>query len=125
MTFEWPAIAFLLGLALVLCVGLSVLTCCILIVGLCVSLFFNYKHGLIILDVEDAISESLDMLDERYRSISKVLQKDVFFDSPEVRQVLADIEGARMAVLRVANSLARIDSSSVETRAMDGSTDES
>lgn len=65
----------------------------------------SYKLGRIILRTQDAIEASLDVLDERYKSISEILQKPIFFDSIEVRQVIEDISIARDAVLFVANQL--------------------
>jgi len=59
--------------------------------------------------MEDAIEESLNSLDEKYTSIQKVLDTPLFFDSPQVRQVIDDINGSRNAVLYVANQLAGIE----------------
>jgi hypothetical protein len=47
----------------------------------------------------------LDILNERYASIGKILKKEIFFDSVEVRQVLADIRESQDAIVRVANEL--------------------
>ena len=52
---------------------------------------------------------SLDNLDKKYTSIQKVLDTPLFFDSPQVRQVIADITESRDAVLYVANQLAGIE----------------
>ena len=41
------------------------------LVILCVSIYFNIKHGLILLKVQDSIERSLDILDERYRKIDE------------------------------------------------------
>jgi hypothetical protein len=46
--------------------------------------------------------------------MSKILDKPIFFDSIEVRQVINDIKGSRDAVLYVANSLGSIDEKAVE-----------
>jgi len=70
-----------------------------------VSIYFNIKHGLLILKLQDAIEDSLDTLDKRYKSISSVLEIPVFFDSLEVRQVISDIEKSRSSLLYVANIL--------------------
>ena len=51
----------------------------------------------------------LDNLDERYASIQKVLETPLFFDSPQVRQVINDINESRNAVLYVANQLTGIE----------------
>jgi hypothetical protein len=86
-----------------------------IIIGLC-SLFFLltvvlswklYQFSLVLIDIEDAIEESLEILDEKYRSMNEIVQKPVFFDSVEVRQVIADIKDCHRAVLIIANKLTR------------------
>ncbi len=69
------------------------------------SIYFAIKFAMILLNVEDALEESLDVLDDRYASISRVLEIPVFYDSPEVKMVVSDIEECRDAILRVASSL--------------------
>lgn len=72
------------------------------------TVFFGYqayKLGKIVINVQDAIESSLDVLDERYKSMNEILQKPVFFDSLEVRQVIEDIGITRDAVLFIANQL--------------------
>jgi hypothetical protein len=39
-----------------------------------------YEFGKMILGVQDSIENCLDILDERYASMSQVLEKPVFFD---------------------------------------------
>ena len=59
--------------------------------------------------VEDAINLSLDELDDRYATISDILEMPVFYDSPQVRQVITDISASRDAVLYVANQLTKVE----------------
>ncbi len=68
-----------------------------------VAVFYAYKFGIIILRIEDAIEESLDLLDQRYQSISKVLERPLFQDSLEIRQVHDDIKRSRESILEIAN----------------------
>lgn len=91
---------------------LMIIFCIIIAPLLAVSLYYNWKHAQIILEVQDAIEESLDELDVSYSRISKILEKPIFFDSVEVRQAISDIDDARQAVLKVANVLVK----SVDTR---------
>ncbi len=79
--------------------------CIILLILLGISAFLNYKLGKIVLQVQDAIEESLDEIDQIYARIAKILEIPVFFDSIEVRQVIADIENTRDVVLKIANNL--------------------
>ena len=92
---------------------ISLILCIIAIVVLLVllgfSVYFNVKFGLIILRIQDAIEVSLDILDERYASISNILQIPIFHDSKEVRQVIKDIDFARKTILDVAGELTTID----------------
>ena len=80
-----------------------------LIVFLTISLYYNYKFARLILKMEDAIEDSLDNLDSRYASIQKILDTPLFFDSPQVRQVISDITESRDAILYVANQLTGIE----------------
>ena len=59
---------------------IAILTLCLIY-----SVRLNIKLGVIILNVEDSIEESLDILDQRYESIS------------------SDIDMSRDAILKVAN----------------------
>ena len=82
--------------------------------GICVlmlfcSLYYNWKFANLILKMEDEISQSLDILDARYLSMSKVLEIPIFFDSPQVRQVIDDIRDSRDSVLLIANKLANVE----------------
>ena len=78
-----------------------------------VSVYYNLKFGTLILDLQDGIEESLDILDEKYASMCNVLEKPVFFDSIEVRQVINDIKDSRDTVLYVANILGSIDQNAI------------
>lgn len=78
-------------------------------VSLVVSLYYNYKFAKIIIKFEDSIAESLDKLDEKYTSISQILEIPLFFDSPQIRKVISDIRDSRDVILEVANSIALIE----------------
>ena len=70
-----------------------------------IAIYFAIKFGMLILRVEDAIEESLDVLDERYESITEVLEIPLFHDSPQIRQVHTDLRRSRDAVLSIAHIL--------------------
>ena len=69
---------------------------------------FAYRNAMAILRVQDAIEESLDILDKRYESISKILNIPLFYDSPEIKRAVNDIAKCRDSVLYVANQLTSI-----------------
>tara|TARA_B100000131_G_scaffold319681_1_gene366094 strand:- start:1216 stop:1509 length:294 start_codon:yes stop_codon:yes gene_type:complete len=72
-----------------------------------VLFYFCIKFAKIILEVQDTVEESLDMLDESYNRIDEILGRPLFFDSQEVRNVLKDIENSRDAIHKIAFSLTK------------------
>ena len=89
-------------------IALSVAVVFLLVVCV-ISLRYNIKHGILLLEMTGAIEDALDLLDERYKSINDVLEIPLFFDSPQIRQVLTDIEASRDAILQVANYVTVVD----------------
>ncbi len=71
------------------------------------SSFFMIKFALILLKIEDALEESISVLDSRQESISRILEIPLFYDSNEVRQVHSDIDNCRESILAVANALSK------------------
>lgn len=84
---------------------LEIVTICVLSLLLLVSLYYNIKFGIFILKIQDSIEECLDSLDERYLIFSKILEKPVFFDSIEIRQVIQEIKNSQDLILKIANIL--------------------
>ena len=76
---------------------------------LAISIYYNIKFGRTLIRMEDALEESLDVLDERYRSVSEVLKIDLFYDSPQIRQVISDIKVCQDSILYVANEIGRLE----------------
>jgi hypothetical protein len=72
-----------------------------------ISVFFTVRFGLIILRMEDAIENCLDILDEKCESIDKILEIPLFSDSPEIRQVHTDLRRSRDAILQIASVLTK------------------
>ena len=73
------------------------------------SIRYNFKFGILILSVQDAVEKSLDVLDGNYSKMSKIAESPVFFDSVEVRQVMSEIQRARRSILGIAELLTEID----------------
>jgi len=90
---------------------LLVLTLIALSIATAYFAYKSYKFGLVILRTQDAIEDAPDVFDERYAKMTDIMQKPVFFDSIEIRQVIEDISVSRDAILFVASRL----SSSQET----------
>jgi hypothetical protein len=72
------------------------------------SLIFTYRSAMMVLRIQDAIEESLDTLDKRYESVSKILKIPIFYDSPEIKRAVEDVRKSRDAILYVANQLTSI-----------------
>ena len=71
-------------------------------------LFFGYfciKFALALIRVQEAIEDSLDEIDRKYNRISEILKIPVFFDSPEVKNLINEIYEVRESVVYVADRL--------------------
>ncbi len=77
----------------------------ILCILLGIAVYFCFKFAMIIINVQEVIEESLDILDEKYAKISEILNIPIFFDSKEVRDVLFEIKGVRDSILTIAQRL--------------------
>jgi len=89
---------------------LSWLLVLLLLVICTTAFFYAVKFALVIIKMQDATEEALDLLDESYKKIDEILQRPLFYDSFEVRQVLQEIRRSQDAVLIVANELTNFDS---------------
>lgn len=69
------------------------------------SVYFCIKFALVIIKIQSAIENSLDVIDSKYNNISKILEIPIFFDSPEIKRVLKELEDARNSLIYVANEL--------------------
>ena len=71
-----------------------------------IASFYAIKFALIIIKIQETIESSLDILDDKYGKINEILQRPLFYDSSEVRQVLQEIRGSHDAILIIASDLA-------------------
>ena len=82
------------------------LSCIVILSVLFFACVFKlYRFSLILLDLEDTIEESFDILDYHHQKMIEILEKPVFFDSVEIRQVVSDIRSCQNAVLVILESL--------------------
>ena len=70
-----------------------------------ISAFYVVRFGLLILKFQDSIGQALDIIDEKYSTITEICDRPLFYDSPEVRRVLEDLKETRLALHKVAYSL--------------------
>ena len=83
------------------------IVCFFLALTVLVLLYKCYQFSIMILEFEESIEDCLDVLNDKYQSLSKLLSKEIFFDSIEVRQAISDIKQSHDAVLSVAYSLTK------------------
>ena len=88
---------------------LFVIVLCVALLVLCVKRISQLIDAIDRLDTQ--IEESLDILNDAYREISKAARTEVLSDEPIVRQVMSSIKSARDAVLLVARKLVTFDES--------------
>lgn len=81
---------------------------------LLVSIWFCIKFSLVIIRMQDALEESLDLLDQKYNNLSKILEIPIFYDSQEVRKAVNEVEDAKNIILYIANKITQ----SVEEKAV-------
>jgi len=81
----------------------------ILLVTNVITATYLYRFAKIVLNLQDAVENALDVIDKRYVSISKVLQIPLFYDSPEIKKVHEDIKASRDSLLYIANIIGRIE----------------
>lgn len=86
---------------------LSISAIVILLLLFLVAFYYALKFAMILIKLEDTLEASLDKLDERHESISRILEIPLFYDSQEVRQVIEDIDQCRTSILEVARSLSK------------------
>lgn len=74
-----------------------------------VLLYFVVRFARLVFKFEDNIEVALDKINESYSVISEILERPLFFDSPEVREVHRQIGIINTYLLSVANDLADVD----------------
>ena len=55
--------------------------------------------------MQESIEECLDIIDEKYSKIVKILEIPIFFDSPEIKRLLNELKHIKLSILYIANKL--------------------
>jgi hypothetical protein len=79
----------------------------IILLSLCLgaACFYLIKFAKIIFIVEDAINESIIILNASQNQITLILETPIFFDSSEIRRALQEIERSRDSIITVAEKI--------------------
>jgi len=83
-------------------------------VSLIILFSYTYKFAMKIIKTEDEINIAIDTLEESYKKITNILDKPVFFDSIEVRQVINDIYECQKAIYDIAVSIGNLEEEEIE-----------
>jgi hypothetical protein len=82
------------------------LTITILLTIVCV--FFAYyciKFALVILRMQEKIESALDKIDLKYNRLGQILDIPVFYDSPEIKNIIIEVQEVQDVVLSLAEDL--------------------
>lgn len=86
--------------------ALLIVLCCLLAIALGIVARYAWKLSRIVMDVEDALQEALDVCDQSYNRMSRILEIPLAVITPEVKQILLEMGRTRDSVLYVSNVLA-------------------
>ena len=90
--------------------------CILLILALFFIGYFCIKFALIIINIQEQIEDCINIIDEKYLKIVKILEIPLFFDSPEIKRLLDELNEVKMSILHIANKLALKDLRSEEEK---------
>ncbi len=74
-----------------------------------VQAYFLVRLARAVFNFEDKIEVALDKIDESYGVIGEILERPLFYDSPEVREVHNQIGTVNAYLLSVASDLAVVE----------------
>lgn len=81
----------------------------VIVLSLCLilSVYKNVVFGITILRLEDSVEDCLDVIDEKYNTMSEILKRPLFYDSHEVKSVVKDIGAVRNSLHTIALTLTK------------------
>lgn len=79
-----------------------------------IALYYCIKFALIIIKIQDVIEDSLDKIDIKYKRISQISEIPVFFDSPEIKNLLFEIDSVKNIVYEISYNLANINKKNID-----------
>lgn len=92
-----------------------------IISGLIVSITLNImllvisiRFGKIIMNFEDRINSSFEKINKSRETIKEILTRPLFYDSPEVKEVLNSIKNVQNTIVQIAGNLDMLDVIGIE-----------
>ena len=71
------------------------------------SIYFCIKFAIIIIKMQEVIEESLDIIDEKYNNLSKILEIPLFHNNTEIKNAIREVQETRDVLLYIANQLVK------------------
>ena len=71
------------------------------------TLYFCIKFAIIIIKMQEVIEESLDIIDEKYKNLSKILEIPLFHNNTEIKNAINEVQETRDVLLYIANQLVK------------------
>lgn len=72
---------------------------------LLISIYYCIKFAIIIIRMQEVIEDSLDIIDEKYSNLSKILEIPIFYNNTEVKNAIREVQETRDVLLYIANQL--------------------
>ena len=72
---------------------------------LLISIYYCIKFAMIIIRMQEVIEDSLDIIDEKYNNLSKILEIPIFYNNTEVKNAIKEVQETRDVLLYIANQL--------------------
>tara|TARA_B100000131_G_scaffold293082_2_gene308087 strand:- start:1474 stop:1755 length:282 start_codon:yes stop_codon:yes gene_type:complete len=74
-----------------------------------IQFYFVIRFARMLFQFEDRIEIALDKINESYSVIGEILERPLFFDSPEIREVHRQVGIVNTYLLSIANDLADVE----------------
>ena len=71
------------------------------------SIYFCIKFAIIIIKMQEVIEESLDIIDQKYNNLSKILEIPLFHNNTEIKNAIKEVQETRDVLLYIANQLVK------------------
>lgn len=70
-----------------------------------ILIYYCIKFAMIIINMQNVIEESLDIIDQKYLNLNKILETPLFFNNHEIKSAIEEIKETRDVLLYIANQL--------------------
>jgi len=79
--------------------------CVVMLIVTTITLHYLWKFAKAMLDLQEQIEESLDIIDSYYQRINVIASTPLMVDEPYVREMMGLIRNFHSAILMIANKI--------------------